>query len=1174
MRLNAIKLAGFKSFVDPMTLRVTTNLTGVVGPNGCGKSNVIDAVRWVIGESSAKQLRGESLEDVIFTGSKSRKPVGRASVELIFDNSEGRFGDRYSEFGEIAVKREVTRDGGSNYFLNGSRCRRRDIIDLFLGTGLGGKNNYAIIEQGTVSRFIEARPEDFRLILEEAAGISKYRERRRETENRIKHTRENLDRINDLRGELNQRLEVLKRQADNAEKFKEFKKKERILRAELLALRWLALESEAQTLQGTKQQAEAQLAERQELVRVVSQQREEQRRQQQAASQKTQDAQAEYYAAEAEVSRVEQAIRHAEELLAGRKREVENLDAQVQDTESRIAAERQRKAELESDCNKLIDDHNAAEEEENRVRARVTAADHDAQAGLEAWERFTQESQEPLKQAEGEKARVEQLEQSIARLAQRVEKSREELQQLRLEPLRTGVAEAIAALSDMDKQLGGVTGLLENSDRSLQELRQRRTELESALHEAREALQGSRGRLASLEAMQQAALREDDEALAGWAGSQGLDADARLARGLQVESGWEAAVETALGPFLQAVNIDSLDRLSVQSQWPELDIVLVETSGSPGNAGPAPANAVPLADKITNSAPAASLLSNLFAVDSEADALARRSQLKPGQAFVTRAGLMVGSNWLMHPRRGADEQGVLGREQAIKTLRTEADAHASRSESLGKELAELTQRLSVAEAERKTHTQQADQLRRRHGELLADKQSREVRLEQTQNRAEKLGAEIAELEASLSARQEELNAAQQRLKQMLEDAANIAKRRSALQEELRGLRESLSEVREAREQIAVKRQNLQVEVTARRSALESVAQTLNELERRLEQMRARRVEIGTALAGQTQGPDPIAQQREARNAAAEKQTQAKAALQAARESLKQIENSADDLARRAHEAERALEGIREQAQQARLDFQTIDVRRQTLNEQIAESGNSLEALRENLSEEANVAGWESELEATERRIQRLGAINLAAIEEYEEHQKREAYLGEQHQDLTDALTTLEEAIHKIDKETRARFKETFDKIDTMFRDIFPKLFGGGEAHLELTGDDLLDTGVRVIARPPGKRNSTIQLLSGGEKAMTAVALLFALFKLNPAPFCMLDEVDAPLDDANVSRFCELVRQMSEEVQFIIITHNKLTMELVHQLHGVTMQEPGVSRLVSVDVDKAVEMAHA
>lgn len=1172
MRLSAIKLAGFKSFVDPTALRLTSNLTGIVGPNGCGKSNVIDAVRWVTGESSAKQLRGEALEDVIFNGSKARKPVGRAAIELLFDNSEGKLGGRYAGFSEISVRRELSRDGTSQYYINGTRCRRRDVVDLFLGTGLGGRSNYAVIEQGAVNRLIEAKPEDMRQVLEEAAGISKYRERRRETENRIRHTRENLERVGDLVGEVSQRLAQLKRQAANAEKYKQYKAEERRLRAELLALRWRTLQREVERHQAELDARRSDLEAARGKVREAETLAESRRGEQQAAADECQRLQADLYAAEAEVARAEQAVAHARELRGVREAEHADLERQIEELDERDGEESRTAEDLRQAIRTRTDELEEAEREAETAAERLERADAEARAGERDWESLN-EDDNPVQRAQGERARLEHLEAELADIGERLDKRLGERRRLDAEAPQQAQAEIETALARLNQELDGVQADHEAVAAEAQRLRDARARQDAELHEIRQALANARGRLGSLEALQQAALHEDDDELRHWLDERGWDDAEGVAHAVRVAAGWEAAAEAALGGFLRALKVPALEeRIAGLSRWPERSLTLLSDAGETAGADEpvsAPAGGTSLDDLLEEAPPALRRLARrIFLFEDTASARAALSGLGDGRMLVTRDGVCFGPGWVRTPRTEDHEQGVLRREQEIAELRREVRRLESAERDGAEALADIRRRLEDAESARGEHAALLDDLRRRHGERLAERQGLNVRAEQAQRRGRELDAEIEELHARRDERETAIAEVRERLDTVADAARDFVQRRQTRQERVQRLREERDAARAARERATERCQSLQLELAGRRSELEAIEHRRRELAER----RRRLVERRDALAAELDGSDEAGGGDHGKADAERRRDRAREALDAARERLAGVEREAEDVARRARAAEAATDEVREAVEQARVAYETAAVRRQGLEEQLAETGHTPGALVEELPEDAAPEDWEARIDALERRIQRLGAINLAAIEEFESEQERETYLQEQHTDLSQALTTLERAIARIDRETRSRFRDTYERVNERFGALFPVLFGGGDARLELTEDDLLATGVRVMARPPGKRNASIQMLSGGEKALTAVALLFALFELNPAPFCMLDEVDAPLDDANVARFCDLVRRMAEGVQFIVITHNKLTMELVHQLHGVTMQEPGVSRLVSVDVEQALEMA--
>ncbi|HZR37898.1 MAG TPA: chromosome segregation protein SMC [Nevskia sp.] len=1163
MRLSGIKLAGFKSFVDPSSLPLPSRLTSVVGPNGCGKSNIIDAVRWVLGETSIKNLRGTETEDVIFNGSRTRKPAGRASVELTFDNSDFQITGPYAAYAEIAVKRELTRDGGSQYYLNGQKCLKRDVTDLFLGTGLGGKNQYAIIEQGMVSRMVEAKPEELRQWLEEAAGISKYRERRRETESRIKQTRENLSRLQDLQSELTARLEVLSKQAANAEKYKQFKEEERRLKAEVLLLRLRALDAQATAQETTIAEHEQALEASRAAVAAAEEARAAGETAVREAGAALNAEQGQVYEAEAALARQEQSLAHAREMKNLRVRELEQLEAQLAELQRRSQTEQQRQQMLTESVGAAQARLATAEEQEQEAQHNLAAAEQALADEQARWEEFAQRSQAPLMEAEGERVRVQALDRARLQTEERLRRLQGERAMLDAAPIQNALSEAEAELATLDQALSEAQAQLQNADRELQALRDQRAAVETALHESRQALQSARGRYASLETLQQAALREDDAELTGWLRGHGWAELPRLASALQVEAGWEAAVEHVLSGLLQAPLLPDWAPLRrPQPEGPKSGAMLL--AGESGYAE----DAGTLAAKVTGPAAVLDWLSHIKVAESAEEAVRYAEMLTPGGSVITRDGVWRGRSWLRYPRLDPAHSGVIARGLLLKQLKSQVEEHTQAVGAREAELNELRARQTQMENERRAMVVRADQSRVRQAQRMAERQAQAVRLEQTESRLRALGQEIDALAAQAAQQAEELKVARERLVGLEETAQRLNSERGERSQGLVATRNALQQARNAAQAAAQLRGQAQVHLAGQNSALAALEQALRSLGEQVEAAEAQR------SARRTAGEEldtPIAEQAAQVEAARGAVQEVREKLRLARERLAAVELAQSEAVRAVHAAEAARDTAREQVQNLRLEFENVRARREGVEAQFAETGYGRAELAPGLDENATVQAWEDRLAQMGRRIDRLGAINLAAIQELDEGREREAYLAGQHADVSQALTTLEDAMRKLDNETQERFKTTFDKVNDIFKARFPQLFGGGEAYLELTGDDLLETGVRVMARPPGKRNSSIQMLSGGEKAMVAVALLLGLFQLNPAPFCLMDEVDAPMDDANVGRFCEVVREMAQNVQFIIITHNKITMELAEHLHGVTMQEPGVSRLVSVDVQQAVQL---
>ena len=1165
MRLTTIKLAGFKSFVDPTVLHLPTNMTGVVGPNGCGKSNIIDAIRWVMGESAASRLRGDALTDVIFSGSSGRKPVGSAMVELLFDNSDGLIVGEYANYNEISVKRVVSRDGQSQYFLNGVRCRRRDITDIFLGTGLGPRS-YSIIEQGMISEIVEADPEQLRNHLEEAAGISKYKERRKETESRIKATRENLDRVRDVRDEVDKQLEHLNRQAKTAERWQKLKEEQKKKEAEVKAL----------GLRGAQRDLEAQSAALRKAELAIEQQLAEQRhteaaletgRDRHAAALEHMNAvQAEVYQVGAEIARVEQQIQHSRELSEQLERARVETDRAHAELAEHIATDRQRCEELGAllaDASPQLETLRDADEAAGEAlrAAETRLSDWQAQ-----WDQHTLATSQAAQQAEVERTRLDYLDKQCLAADQ-----------------RRAALEGEQAAANID-ELGRALGALDTEHATLREhvethtatLEERRHAAETALEAERATqamlsakrgeLEKLRGRLGSLETLQHAALGEGGAAKA-WLDGLGLGSARRLGETLQVDAGWERAVETVLDGWLEAVLVDDpAVHAADLASLGEADLVLLGASDSGFQAA-----AGTLAAHVRGPAAARALLARVRAASDLAQAQSLARSLGAGDSVVAASGEWFGHGFVRVQRGAGAQVGVLAREREIReigeriaALEAEIDAHA---EALDRgKLERVDAERAREDAQRELYT-----AHRRFAEVGGQLQSQRGRIDSAQERLDRVARELEEVHAKLDADREQARAARGRLETAVAHMGDLEQRRQALDGERRSLLEAREEARMNAREARDAAHQVELSTESRRTAVAALEQSLQRMHAQLAAFDTRRGEIAVQLASSS---DPLAGLEEQRQTYLNQRLVVDRRMVEARQAQQEQEAELRRLEQDRHRFEQGLQEQREDVAQLRLREQEFRLRAQALAGAIAEAGFEYDALIATLSDEADAAQWTADLGEIEQKIRRLEPVNLAAIQEYEEQSQRKTYLDAQLTDLGTALETLEGAIRKIDKETRARFKETFDRVNAGFQELFPRLFGGGHAHLELTGEDLLSTGVTIMARPPGKRVSSISLLSGGEKAMTAVAMVFSIFRLNPAPFCLLDEVDAPLDEANVGRFSSLVSEMSEQVQFIFVSHNKATMEAARQLCGVTMREPGVSRLVQVDLAEAAKLAGA
>ena len=1168
MRLTTIKLAGFKSFVDPTTLHLPSNMIGVVGPNGCGKSNIIDAIRWVMGESAASRLRGDSLTDVIFSGSNSRKPVGQATVELIFDNADGSIQGEYGQYAEISVKRQVTRDGQSAYYLNGARCRRRDITDLFLGTGLGPRS-YSIIEQGMISQIIDAHPEELRMHLEEAAGISKYKERRKETESRIKATRENLDRVRDVRDEVDKQLDHLNRQARAAERWKALKEEQTRKEAELRALEYRGLKSqhdgEGAELSAAEVEIEKQLAGQ----RQIEAQLESVRERHTDASEHLNAVQGEVYKVGAEIARVEQQVRYNRETAdrlqrahGDAEREHAELAAHIATDREQVEVLRQALAEGEPKLEALQQLQDDTAEAQRSTEAKLA----DWQ---QRWDSHTRNAGESNRAAEVERTKLNYLDRQGIDLARRREA-------LEAEQKATDVAALDAAGEQLHNEhdtqrerVETLGGLLDQHKASHEKVQEEERQVQSALNEARQQLQTARGRHASLEALQHAALGQEESAASGWLARLGLNKSRRLGESLQVEAGWETAVETALTGFLDSVLVDQPHALASEfGALDNADVALLDaTEGGINTAGT-------LAAHVRGPAAALAILGHVLTAESLADAhqqVTSLSALAPYQSVITRGGEWLGPGWARVRRAQGSQVGVLARERDLRVLGEQIAALEAQLEDASEQLDAL--RTSKFETERARDDAQRElyNAHRRQSELAGQLQSHRGKLETARARAEKVTGELNDLATQIDELQTQTREARARLDESVGLMGDLEDQRRELENERRALLESREEARMNAREAADQSHSLALSLESKRSSLASLEQALGRMDAQLRQIEARRTEITEQLAA---GSDPIAELEAERQAYLDQRLLVDKQLVEARRAVEDCDLEFRKLEQQRHLAEQGLSILRESLSERRLAAQALHLRAEQLAQAITASGLELETLLAELADDIDANQWRQQLSDIGQKIARLEPVNLAAIQEHAEQSERKTYLDNQLADLVSAMETLEGAIKKIDRETRQRFKDTFDKVNAGVQELFPRLFGGGHAYLELTGDDLLSTGVSIMARPPGKRVSNITLLSGGEKALTAVSLVFAIFGLNPAPFCLLDEVDAPLDEANVGRFSSLVREMSEKVQFIFISHNKATMEAATQLCGVTMREPGVSRLVQVDLAEAAKLAGA
>ena len=1176
MRLESIKLAGFKSFVDPTTLAFPSNLTAIVGPNGCGKSNIIDAIRWVMGESSAKQLRGQSLDDVIFNGCTTRKPLGQAAIELNFDNSDGSLGGQYSSYAQISIRREITREGQSIYYLNGSRCRRRDIRDIFLGTGLGPRS-YAIIEQGMISRVVEAKPDELRAYIEEAAGISKYKERRRETENRLEHTQENLNRLNDLREELAKQAKHLQRQANAAERYKSFKEEERLLKARLQALRYRTLNNQLQSQLIAIAETETQLNEthgqQQTLLKELSRDRD----QQHEIRTDCDALQSRYYELGNEITRLEEKLRSQTAQFKQNQQEESELSQRNIFLDQQSQENQALKNRLNQEIALLHKDWATAQETTQQSQTALKQSELDLKNCQLQWEEFQAHVAQLTQQNRIAQTQNQHYQQQSETLKKRIERlEQEQTEQNQILANDNDITDLTVALNESQQKQANAQLEQTQTTQQINAQRLALQQLAKELDQCKSQLQKNQGHTASLMALQQEALGQREESLLSWLKKHNLNEHPRLAQLVQVETGWERAVEVALNQHIQAVcftDRDSLDDFFNQS-LPDSSVSLMAKSTLCEHTSLQFESQLPLprlSTKLTAPWPLDNLLAGVYVAETLAEALAHSKQLKGYESIITREGVCLGNHWLSLSNNSTVKTGLLQREREINTLKKEQNAIQTQIDTQQADYTAKQKQLKELEEKLVEKQKQLSELMSSQADLKARHQVKEARLSQAKQRMHRIQQELQENKA-------QCDEIERKWQQVRHDQTSTQAQLDEVQPQRQALLENKTKRQTTLNEAAQKAKTDETQchqLELRKQTTEHQFKTLEETIARLQQQQTRLKERVSHLQQTLEGAEnPLHTIKQQLDSLTEQRHTLASELKQSQTKLQDIEQRLKHKQQQTQTLETDLSLDRDDLEQRRLQCQELRVRAKTLEEQLHEQSYEVEVLLNELPDEADISSYETQLSEITQRIEQIGAVNLAALEEHQSVSERKIYLDAQHQDLEQALEILKTAIQKMDKETRSRFKETFDKINQNFKDLFPRLFSGGEASLQLQDPDLLSSGICIMAQPPGKRNSSIQLLSGGEKALTATALVFSFFQLNPAPFCMLDEVDAPLDDTNVLRFCKLVKEMSTDVQFIFISHNKVAIEMAQHLAGVTMHEPGVSRLVTVDIEKAIAIASA
>jgi chromosome segregation protein len=1152
MRLKKIRLAGFKSFVDPTNIPFPGDMTAVVGPNGCGKSNVIDAVRWVLGESSAKNLRGDAMTDVIFNGSSARKPVSQCSVELLFDNSEGRIGGEYANYSELSVKRVVTKDAISSYLLNGVKCRRRDITDLFLGTGLGPRS-YAIIEQGMISKLIESKPQELRVFIEEAAGISKYKERRKETLNRIGHTKDNLLRLDDVRQELADQLSKLKRQASAANRYKELKAQERDLKGQLTTIRWLM---QTKLLKETDERI---AAEQEALDSLMSGKAGDEsglqalKNDQSVVKQELNDLQQQVYKLGNDITTLEQSQLFAKKRGNQIQSELQQIDQQKQQLSTQLFTIEDEMATLEQKILQNQPETQILEEQLEELEHTLDEyqqSSNDADAELKNIEDKFYEQKQVVQQKHSQlqqtlslqqrsEARISELESELSEYAELdqsvVQDLQEQLEQLAQEQMEIEVQlrSAIENLQLETDTLALHTEAFSSSDTRCIEL-----------HAQIKALQS----LQNVDEVSKPSYVSEENAKPSW-------------QEFTAQSGYERALETALASYKEALVVSELNMEQIYQAQEHghqalfLSEFFTQEKRQKSLAYVVEQNDVP------------HYFNAVMIAHNRAEVAKLLPELGLGEIVVTIDGEVFSKDVFVSNEK--QTEGKISRSATIKTLEQEFEQTSERRNEYQDLRDDAQKRVSHASSEKQSCESALSKNKSEQALISRDIENLSTQLEQQKNKQQRILQDIEKYKETLAQEQmssemlvEEIEDASIELAQIEAQKLDASSDKQGAAVQVQAMQTQLQHVKQRMHEQALTNQSLQNSYQILGEKQKNAQSQLSDNE---EKALLLRDEAETLLLPSEEQEQKLGDMLEHKEQLGQQQEQKQKALEEIDEQIATIEKGQVGL-------NQQIDSIKQRIESERLSGQTHRVKAQSFIEQLGQMKLSVKEVLEDLPEDAEEKAYEQSLDSTQSSLSRLGAVNLAAVDEYEEQAQRKQKLDEQNDDLSQALDTLESAMRKIDKETRSRFKHTFDQVNADLKMLFPKVFGGGSAYLALTEDDLLDTGITIMARPPGKKNSTIHLLSGGEKALTALSLVFAIFRLNPAPFCLLDEVDAPLDDANVGRFCKLVSEMSKTVQFIYITHNKVAMEMATHLTGVTMAEPGVSRMVSVDMEEALAIA--
>lgn len=1156
MKLRQIKLAGFKTFVDQTTIKLDGQLAGIVGPNGCGKSNIMESVKWVLGSSSAKEMRGDSMESVIFNGTDDRQPIGRASVELFFDNSKGTAPAEWASYAEISVKRIIEKDKGSTYLINNTTVRRKDVADLFLGTGLGAKG-YAIIGQNTVSQIVEAKPEELKNYLEEAAGVSKYKERRKETEYRLRDTKENLERVNDLLREINTQITKLESQAQTAKKHNELQDKVKLIQAQIYFVKkrlagtsWEESKEKVKDLMTKLDKFKAELTN-------IETQTEAARQEHIKASDSININQTKFYETNSLVSDVENKLNNLNEKITRLAALKETSKSKLQDYET-------QQAQLNIQLNESTTELHESKSKQSKLiesladlKENFIATETDYLKSVDEWTVSNRKLQELNEQLNIENATLSLSTEIIKDLNERTQILQAEVLQLKENKIDTNKPKELV---EAEQKLNNIEVEVVEGKKILIQINAEIDSIKNAILNNKQHISDAEIHISSLKQLSESEI--NPEQISSWLNSIGLKAKENIFKSISINEGWESSIGNILGSRMhayQSINIDT-----AYKNRPPRPITLVKSN----DFKPLTRNkdlrlaldVIEIEDE-SLSGVMAEWLSNVY-ISESTNIVFEQQKLEPGEILITKEGDLYGANYQIVGGHSNNQENHLQVMKKIEGFEGKLPSLLDEKDQLAKKIEEVEISKENKEAELQAREGEYKNFQQEVNTTLQEFNKKISIVEFNKNRLQTIEKEKLNLSIQLKENTEKLDAK----KIIINDLINNIQTQSNHVENYQKVMHKNKEFFDNKKIAFDDQEKLAQEISYTIKVLDNKILNINERKNNIEKEKSSLLNQLTESNEEHNQQDVSSLQEELKEKLLTKETAEKELIHA-REDLSNKENTLRDLESKRLESQHAINPVSEELQQARLNEREASVIFESCCESLKSSKLSENEISETLDPNIDLTFLDEQYNKTINRIERLGPVNLAAITELESIKERQIYIQKQVEDLQDASDTLQNAIQKIDKETREKLKNTFNEVNINFNNFFKTLFNGGRAQLDLLGNEILDTGLQVVAQPPGKKNQTIHLLSGGEKALTAIALVFALFKLNPSPFCLMDEVDAPLDDSNAKRFCDVVKSMSGDTQFLFVSHNKITMEIAEQLIGVTMQEPGVSRIVEVDLQE-------